>query len=195
MSEEITTTEPIPQVNANMSAEEILDVLETVTVDTAQAGKALDRLCERFRVNGPITIADLRDLILAGRYTRVAGMRDLIRGFCVEINRIALQAIQCNEEDIAYLKKQGPRKYALEFYKMRECNVSFLKVINESIRHMMQNEGTLASLPEQERNEMPTAASFAPGQKVTPPSSGTVVVAQNAHFHEAAKPKEQEKPT
>lgn len=179
---------PSIPAGSNFSNEQAIEVLKNIQIDDPTAQKALTRLTQRYESGGPVSIQTLKDAVLVGRFSRLAGMRDLIRGLSFEVHCMAASVIQENNEYIRDLKKKGKFKYAEQIVNFNRSNNDMFKIMNESQKLMLSTEGSLAQLPQQAGEETPTAATFAPGQTITPPKSGTVVIAQHAHF-----PQEQEK--
>lgn len=170
---------------ADFSVEEALDILANVSVTEPQAKKAHARLVQRFEVQGPLDIQSVKDAILLGRYSRLAGVRDLIRGICLEVQRMCFIYMQKNDRDAeAALKDRLKNKHQIVMA-YRNHTTALLEVLVKTCKALLDAEGSLAALPASTQNpETPTAASFAPGQNISPPSSGTLVVAQQVHMHQ-----------
>lgn len=169
----------VPDAIANavpLTPAEVLDVLEKVVVTDKQAEKALDRQIVRHAMQAPFNLDTVKDLVTVGKYARVAGIKDLIRGSVIEVQRLALVAFAERTEKARALEKKGPYKYIDQIERLTAGNAEFLKIITLSNKILLDCEGTLARLPDPKdpNRDEPINQSFKPGQQI---------LAQNVHIH------------
>lgn len=179
-----TPDNPLPPPGQEIDTDETLDLLDQLNIPDPKAKKAMARLIQRWRDRAPVNLDTFKDCVLVGRHAHINGMLDLTRGAGLELIRKLIQKIEAQED---YWKKnfrnlKERRQGAKDFIGLQSCATKDLELIHTVLKMLLQAEGTMAHLPEPNPNEAPTAASFAPGQQVTPPKSGTVVIAQHAHF-------------
>lgn len=178
-------TPDTPALTPDMSGPQMLELMESYTPNNDDVNKALDILQRDIDFALPPRMDTIRASLIVGRFTRIAGMRDIVRGQAMRLQMFAFQVVGEARQSIKRLEKM-PDKNAKTISERLTLISSILKDIALANKVMLDSEGTLARLPSPADNpETPINKSFSPGQQFTPSPTGTTVIAKEVHLHQS----------